>query len=728
MNNNMRLLFLFLLVASSQWVPKVDGATWKTAASGDWDTTTNWNPTGVPIDTAILNNTGSFTVTLTSFAGLSTSLTLGGTGSNPTLVITGRLTVPTVTFISGKLELRSGGQLIVGTQLSIKGNVDFNISSTSGVYTNTGETVIASGVTLSTYGTFPLTKTFRFNATNSHIALHSTSDVGGTTRFVGAAGSVIVYPDGILNVLALGLLNTTAVDFLGGKIQANPLLIINPPLYISIFNANTTVTMTKTDMILQQGGTLSLRAGGSINMDSESTLVNQGSIDVQASTFITGALDNQNTINVADSATLTIDGAANVGTVSLGSGSTLAISNASFGKGTITGGQTSQVTIAQQLHVNGNSQDVAEVLSVPTTNQGSIIIDSGTLKLSSVSIGGSLSVNSPGKLVFNGATFTGSSITNSGTITTAGAGVQLNPSSSSLSITGTVPGAIDASVADLQVTSGSLTLAGILGIAGTFNTASSTSISISGQTTTTASTTFTGTTTVEAGGTLVIGSATETDTLSLTSGGTVTVNGGRLTINNALSLAASTLQINAQSVTCQTAAFNGNSEYHISFDATPDVSEVLQVTGLATLGSSASCLVDLSAAIAAGASINIMKFGSVSGQFASLNVSNQLGSTFRLTYDNSFAKLLNSTPIPTTANPTGSSLLTTTTTATITVTTGTDATSLSSTSSTNSSSSATSDASSTAGASSTASSLQQHSVALATGAAIFGYLLLLLLW
>ncbi len=110
--NPARLASTFLLLVLSSLAATAATITWKNPAGGLWNQSTNWQPAQVPgpLDTAVIQLAGAFTVQVNSAATVS-NLSLGGPGSNPTLSLT-----------AGILTVSQAGNIRDGAVLELIGN------------------------------------------------------------------------------------------------------------------------------------------------------------------------------------------------------------------------------------------------------------------------------------------------------------------------------------------------------------------------------------------------------------------------------------------------------------------------------------------------------------------------------------------------------------------------------------------------------------------------------
>ncbi len=157
---------------------------WKSGASGKWDTAADWSTGKVPglSDVACISASGSYTVTIGNESITIAALTIGGTGSTPTLAIgnsgsgeaaisvTGAVTINTGTLSFGwEGGLSAGSVTNTGTFLvpasgftssvstntfanggtfTNNANLDLFLSGTNAALTNTGTLSVAASQTL----------------------------------------------------------------------------------------------------------------------------------------------------------------------------------------------------------------------------------------------------------------------------------------------------------------------------------------------------------------------------------------------------------------------------------------------------------------------------------------------------------------------------------------------------------------------------------------------------
>ena len=149
---------------------------WTNAASGGWNTATNWNPNSVPStnDTAIITNAGNYSVTLDvspTVAGLILGASSGSTTQSffmggQTLTVNGPIQVNS----QGQFNLNGGA--LAGTNV-LTGTLTWSGGSMSGTMTlatNSVLNIVAgggdgfNGLVLTNYGTV--------NWTNTHSLWH----------------------------------------------------------------------------------------------------------------------------------------------------------------------------------------------------------------------------------------------------------------------------------------------------------------------------------------------------------------------------------------------------------------------------------------------------------------------------------------------------------------------------------------------------------------------------
>ena len=120
------LIACFTLVAFNG---KSTDLVWTNTVGGNWATASNWSPNGVPgaADKAYITNNGSFTVSISSSAGLS-KLILGGPGGAKTLQVGSTFSPGELTVSDSAIVLLQGGTLKDGT-VNLSGGAVLNVAA-----------------------------------------------------------------------------------------------------------------------------------------------------------------------------------------------------------------------------------------------------------------------------------------------------------------------------------------------------------------------------------------------------------------------------------------------------------------------------------------------------------------------------------------------------------------------------------------------------------------------
>ncbi|MEA2163027.1 MAG: large repetitive protein [Thermoanaerobaculia bacterium] len=361
---------------------------WVNSSGGNWSVGSNWS-NGVPTSStnAIIDATGTYTVTLDTAATVA-SLTVGGGTSgtqtlsipSPTLSLSGASTIA----INGALNL-NGGVLTGAGDLTVNGSMVFS----SGTLTGAGNLII------------PVAGTMWISGSGSNKFLDSrTINNSGTINY-DSTGSVFVQGTTVINNLSGGNFNLKSdgsFAYNGGSPQFN--------------NSGTLTRNTATGAI-----TFGL------------------------------AFANSNTVNVQNG-TLSFDrgGSATGGTFSVSSGATLRFGGLSFaidagssiaGAGSVetSGGA---VTHSGSYNISGGTtaSNGSLALTGTVSSLGPVIVSGGTLDLSSPSALATTSLILSGGQLMGSSTLTvnGSTMYSAGTL--AGSGALVIPATRTMSITG----------------------------------------------------------------------------------------------------------------------------------------------------------------------------------------------------------------------------------------------------------------------------------------------------
>ncbi len=472
---------------------------------------------GTEIDNGSLTNSGT-----TNSTGSSTLSDVAITNTGTLNVASGTLTVDPAPFINtGTVHVQSGAILVLsgetitntGGQVNAAGGSTLDLAGTeidNGSLTNSGTTNSTGSSTLSDVA---ITNTGTLNVASGTLTVDPAPFINTGTvdvesgAILALSGETVTNTGGTVNAGGGSTLDLAGAEIDNGTLTNSGML-------------NSTGTSTLSDVTITNTGTLESTSGKlTISDPSGPTLTNSGTLEANG-----GELDitnepviNTGTLQAIDDSTLKLTSTTVTntgGTVNVGGGSALDLSNAAIDTGTLTN--------SGMLNSTGTSalSDVA-------------ITNTGTLE----STGGKLTISDPA----------GPTLTNTGTLEANGG--ELDITNEPVINTGTLQ-AIDDST--LKLTSTLVTNTG-----GTVNVGGGSTLDLAGTEIDNGSLTNSGTTNSTGSSTLSDVAITNTGTLESTSGkltisdpsgptltntGTLEANGGELDITNEPVINTGTLQ------------------------------------------------------------------------------------------------------------------------------------------------------------------------------------------
>jgi hypothetical protein len=202
-NIAMKLLIIFIAITSVQTISATK--TWNGSAGTNWNTTSNWTPSGVPASGDDVIIPSSLTNYPNIIAGQSFTVKTVNINSGGILNISGgTLSVTGTTSVSGTFTQTSGTFSGSTFNISSSGIVNFSgttfttnddkITIDGGTFNHTGGTVSTKDMELKNGATYYQTNgEFQISHDLKSPAGTTFNQVGGTIRFTGAAGSGAVY-------------------------------------------------------------------------------------------------------------------------------------------------------------------------------------------------------------------------------------------------------------------------------------------------------------------------------------------------------------------------------------------------------------------------------------------------------------------------------------------------------------------------------------------------------
>jgi hypothetical protein len=371
--------------------------TWTNTVGGNWSVTNNWSPNQVPgiSDTAIITNSGTYTVTVTTVVGVSNvflgsssgtqALTLSSGSLNATNISTqttnGAITLAGGTIANATINLTNGTSLIAqsGTfnGVTMSGTLDVGnsvnaagLTVTNGLVLN--GTALEGNPTNSDYGDITFAGSQTLGGTGTVVFGNQPSSAynalrladGGTTLTIGSGITVegqngtIGYSSaygGPQNVLVVnqGLISA---DVSGGTISIQAQPFINEALAQGTNGGSLTINVLQNNpgatLIMNGAGSLSLsgvwtNAGAinatnvTVNLGGSFTLADLGAFTRSGGTVnLTGVLTNTGTtlaLNAASGSWVLDGGTVLGGTITTATGVSLVVNNGTFNGVTMSG-------------------------------------------------------------------------------------------------------------------------------------------------------------------------------------------------------------------------------------------------------------------------------------------------------------------------------------------------------------------------------------------------------
>jgi hypothetical protein len=339
---------------------------WKTAADGNWNVNTSWNPTGVPTsaDSANISVAGTYTVTLNSNQAVN-NLTLNNANATisqgaSTLTVGGTITLSAGPYTlggSGTISggsITSGGGTLRGTTLSStlnnvtigNGVLDFSASASSVLLTGTSN--FGSGATVNLGGFTSLG--FMQDATQNNLAINFTGSngsvsVNGNNTLTLGTSSTITNTTGTNSIVSDTFVAGTSTFQNKGTIlnSGTGSLSINPDVFVNqsggVVHASAgAISVTRSNGEINQSGGQFIVDGGTLSVAGTSW-VNNGTITLSSGTLNLGGTTT--TANLGLAGLTRTGGSVNLTGTLTNTGATLALNAAtgSFGmNGIITGG------------------------------------------------------------------------------------------------------------------------------------------------------------------------------------------------------------------------------------------------------------------------------------------------------------------------------------------------------------------------------------------------------
>jgi hypothetical protein len=314
---------------------------WKSGASGGWDKASDWSTGKVPgqSDVACISASGSYTVTIGNETITVAALTIGGTGSTPTLAIgnsgsgLAAITVTgAVTINSGTLSFGWEGGLTAGSvtnsgtflvpaspytssvttntfanggSFTNSANLDLTLSGTNAALTNTGTLSVAASQTLAISSPSGQTAAIDQSGTIDNSGLLTGADawdvtggsICGNAPYVGAgdggSGGSLTFPSTVTGGPACGT-GVTSDNIFVPNVVASVSGTIPVGYAVSIGDGGSGFSAVTLNSVVNEG-TLSFGWGGALS----GSLTNAGTFVVPASpydsTWSTTGLDNEGT-------------------------------------------------------------------------------------------------------------------------------------------------------------------------------------------------------------------------------------------------------------------------------------------------------------------------------------------------------------------------------------------------------------------------------------------------
>jgi hypothetical protein len=250
-------LVVFAGIINTTVVKAVTTRNWVGTTSTDWNTATNWAPSGVPASTDIIQ------IGVVAFTGHQPTIGDNETAKCSTLTL-GTLTAATLTINNNNATLTVGSTVIVGSGCTITVNGTLSAGTT---------------ITVNNSGTITVNGTL---AAGTSVTVGGTITVNGSLT-AGAGGTVTVNNGGMITVT-------------GGTLTANGAVTVANGGMITVTLGN-----------LSAVGTVTINSGGTIAMNAFSTFTSGGTFN-NAGTFTAegaAATFNGATVTIINSGTFT---------------------------------------------------------------------------------------------------------------------------------------------------------------------------------------------------------------------------------------------------------------------------------------------------------------------------------------------------------------------------------------------------------------------------------------
>eukprot|EP01119_Soliformovum_irregulare_P022969 TRINITY_DN794_c0_g1_i1.p1 TRINITY_DN794_c0_g1~~TRINITY_DN794_c0_g1_i1.p1 ORF type:complete len:669 (-),score=233.65 TRINITY_DN794_c0_g1_i1:62-2068(-) len=380
-------------------------STWSQAINGTWNSITGWGTGGIPTDSAIINAIGSFVVSINSPVTLITSLTLGGSGSLPTLFVNGSsLSVPALNLVSGTLLVVNGSVSVTGKILvNTNGTVIIDIASGT-IQSILGGTEIAKGQ-LQLLGATALTDTYKI--ANGSALLLSGQHTAASCKFSGD-GTVSLTGSLTLNnaadcevdsntfVLAGGFLNSTAAST-----AEFASLVVN--------GANSTIQG------LQVEATAVSLVSGSLNIATTASLTVEESLTVSTSGIVT-VMGQLNVLGQAavNQGTLLLQSAVVYANTTVANGAQLAVNNTRLVAAYIRNAGT--VTFNNAVAGLNSTANYVTVIGGQVYINSALTVQFGAAYFSNVTAQGAIAIQAGAKATLDNVMWTAGKINNTGNL------------------------------------------------------------------------------------------------------------------------------------------------------------------------------------------------------------------------------------------------------------------------------------------------------------------------
>jgi hypothetical protein len=280
MKRRILVFILFSLIGCG--VGKSTTLSWANTNGGDWNIATNWTPNQVPVsgDNVIITNSGTYTVTNYSSATLG-SFILGGTNGIQTVILSS-LTLSGAGNVGSNGVVYLGGVTINGSLTLGQGSVLYLTNNTTysifGPLTNNGTVNWLAG---SLYGYGPPTYTgLIYNTGLWNAQFDGTLTVGGGTpafintgtfRKSGGTGTTAIN----WNFTSTGSFDTQTGSFSGSTWVSNSIVHGTYTGGITLYDTNATLLVASNAVVNWNGGSLygsmTVGQGGVLNLTNNTT-------------------------------------------------------------------------------------------------------------------------------------------------------------------------------------------------------------------------------------------------------------------------------------------------------------------------------------------------------------------------------------------------------------------------------------------------------------------------